>query len=216
MSDDVATEVADEVDVNNPQTPGYAAENTEDEDLSVAGEDISGAQPLDRTDVVEPAKGVVMTIKSVTLDKYTPRDASTWNKISMKPTLVVDEAGIDGKGRYKNKHFFPRILIAVNREAYADQFSGKFYEPRVGGAFGDYNMFLKALGISTSPAPTNDKAFRKSLEGRKIIVDITKDHRRVFDEGKKKWVNSDEFENNLVYRGQPKAAPQPNVETASA
>lgn len=209
-------EVAEEVDVNDPVVPGYAAENTEDEDLSVAGEDISGAQPLDRTDVVEPAKGVVMTIKSVTLDKYTPRDSTTWNKISMKPTLVVGESGLDGKGRYKNKHFFPRVLIAVNREGYAEQFSGKYYEARVGGAFGDYNTFLKALGFSTSPSPTNDKAFRKSLEGRQIIVDITKDKRRVFDEAKKKWVASDEYENNLVYRGQPKAAPQPEVEAASA
>jgi hypothetical protein len=214
MPDEVAQDVAEEVDINSPHIE--PTDTTEDEDLSVAGEDVSAAQPLDRSDVVDPAKGVVMTIKSVTLDKYTPRDATDWNKISMKPTLVVDETGVDGKGRYKNKHFFPRILIAVNRDAYPDQFSGKFYEPRVGGAWGDYNTFLKALGISTSPAPTNDKAFRKSLEGRKIIVDVTKDKRRVFDETKKKWVNSDEYENNLVYRGTPKAAPQPDVEAATA
>jgi hypothetical protein len=205
-------EVAEEVDINEP----HVETQPEDEDISVPGENISGAEPMDRTDVIDPAKGVVCTIKSVTLDKYTPQGAQSWNKISLRPTLVVDEAGVDGKGRYKNKHFFPRILIAVNRTDYPDQFSGKFYAPVNGGAFGDYRMFLEKLGFPINPAPTNDKAFRKSLEGRKIIVDITKDKRRVFDEAKKKWVNSDEYENNLVYKGTPKAAAQPDVEAATA
>ena len=39
-----------------------------------------------------------------------------------------------------------------------------------------------------------------------IVVDVTKDKRRVFDQNTNKWVNSEEYENNLAYRGQPKAA----------
>lgn len=211
-------EVAEEVDINEVQVPGWAKDGTEDDDLVVAGEDVSGAQPFERSDVIDAAKGVEVYIKGIpTLDKYTPQGQSEWQKISMRPVLVVGEKGVDGKGKYKNKHLFPRILIAVNREAYAEQFSGKFYAPRDGGAFGDYRMFLEKQGFPINPAPTNDKPFRQSLENRKLIIDITKDKRRVFDDAQKKWVNSDEYENNIVYRGVPKAAvAAPEAETAAA
>lgn len=185
---DIDDGVAEEVD--SSAAPTWVNEGTEDDEMSVPGEDISAAQPIDRADVIEPAKGVTVNIKEVRLDVYTPNGQSEWRTISLKPTLVVDEKGIDGKGRYRNKHFFPRILIKVNREDYPDDFNGKFYEPRVGGAWGDYNTFLKALGFPTSPAPTNDKAFRQSLTGKKLVVDIAKDKRRAFDETKKKWVNT--------------------------
>lgn len=209
------TDVAEEVD--SDATPPWVDEGTEDDEMSLEGEDISGAQPLDRTDVIEPAKGVEVYIKGIpTLDVYTPRTATDWNKISLKVTLVVGEKGVDGKGKYKNKHLFPRLLVKVNREAYPDQFGTPFYAPRNGGAFGDYNMFLQKLGFPTSPAPTNDKKFRQSLEGRRLIIDITKDKRRAFDETKKKWVNTDEYENNVKYVGSPKPAAQQAVEVAAS
>lgn len=207
--------VAEEVE-SSDSAPPWATEGTEDDDISIPGEDVSAAEPFDMSDVIEPAKGVTMTIKSVTVDKYTRQGDDDWFKMSLKPTLVVDEKGIDGKGRYKNKHFFPRILIAVNREAFPEAFAGKSYEPRVGGQWGDYNTFLKALGFPTSPAPTNDKKFRQSLIGRKIVVDITKDKRRVFDSVKNKWINSDEYENHLKYIGSPKPAAQQAVEAAAS
>lgn len=210
--------VAEEVETNDA-TPPWATEGTEDDDISVPGEDVSAAEPFDMSDVIEPAKAVTMTIKSVTVDKYTRQGDDDWFKMNLKPTLVVDEKGVDGKGRYKNKHFFPRILIAVNRKAFGKEFEGKSYEARVGSQWGDYNQFLRALGFPTNPAPDNDKKFRQSLVGRKIIVDITKDKRRVnidpaANNGKGKWVNSDEYVNSLKYIGSPKAAAATTAEAA--
>lgn len=208
------TDVAEEVD----DSPSWVKEGTEDDDIVIEGEDIHAAEQMDTSDVIDPAKGVEMYVKSVTVDTYTPNGKSDWMKISLKPMLVVGEKGVDGKGRYKNKHFFPRILIAVNRAKYdfTVNAAGKptqYYTPS-GSAFGDYNAFLTALGFKTNPAPKNDKAFRASLVGRKVIVDITKKRRQAQDSSGR-YVNTDEFENELIYKGSPKqAAVAPAAEAA--
>jgi hypothetical protein len=134
--------------------------------------------------------------------------------------VVIGDKGTDGKGRYKNKHFFPRIVCAVNRTKYdfSKNAKGKptnYWEPS-GGAFGDYNAFLTALGFKTSPAPKNDAAFRKSLVGRKLIVDITKDRKQVKDKVTGEYVYVDEYENKLLYKGAPKQAAVADVAEAAA
>jgi hypothetical protein len=210
-NDEVAEEIED--------APSWVREGTEDDDFAVAGEDIHAAEQMERSDVIEPVKGVEMYIKSVKLDVYTPEGQKDWKLANLEPMLVIGEKGIDGKGKYKNKHFFPRILSAVNRKAYDFTVNAagkptKYYEPD-GSGFGDYNAFLTALGLPTSPAPYNDAKFRKSLVGRKLIVDITKDRRQVKDNVTGKYVYVDEYENKLIYRGQPKAAPKPDVAEAA-
>lgn len=208
-------EVAEEVE----DTPSWVKEGTEEDDTVVEGEDIHAAEQMERSDVIEPVKGVEMFIKSVKVDKYIPEGSSDWKLINIEPMLVIGEKGTDGKGKYKNKHFFPRILVAVNRKAYdfSRNAAGKptmYYDPS-GNAFGDYNAFLTALGFKTNPAPRNDAAFRQALVGRRLIVDITKDRRQVKDNVTGKYVYVDEYENKLIYRGQPKAAPKPDVAEAA-
>lgn len=211
---DYGDEVAEEVD----ETPSWVKEGTEDDDIVIEGENISGAEQMDRTDVIDPARGVEMIIKSVTVDQFTPKDKNDWKFTSIKPMLVVGEKGVDGKGRYKNKHFFPRILVKVNRESkeYAGEFVKDWWQPPSGGAYGDYTAFLTALGLPTNPAPRNDKAFRESLKGRRIIVDITKERRQVKDNVTGKYVNTDEYENKLIYKGAPKRAATSEVAEAAA
>lgn len=218
--------VAEEVD----DTPGWVKEGTDEDDFVAEGEDVSKAEQMERSDVIEPVKGVEVFIKSVKLDKYVPeekdggkRDANgelQWKTARLEPMIVIGEKGIDGKGKYKNKHFFPRIVCAVNRAAYdfSKNAQGKpteYWQPS-GGAFGDWNAFLTALGFKTSPAPKNDAAFRKSLVNRRLIVDITKDRRQVKDNVTGKYVYVDEYENKLLYKGAPKAAPAPDVAEAAA
>jgi hypothetical protein len=210
--DDVAEEVED--------TPAWVKEGTSEDDTVIEGEDIHAAEQMSRSDVIEPAKDVEMVIKSIKVDKYTPEGKSDWKLINIEPMLVVGEKGVDGKGKYKNKHFFPRILVGVNRKAYdfsknADGKATNYYEPS-GSAFGDYNAFLTALGFPTNPAPRNDAAFRQSLVGRRILVDITKDRRRAKDNITGKYSYVDEYENKLLYKGQPKAQPKADVAEAAA
>lgn len=211
-------DTAEELD----DTPQWVREGTEEDDTVIEGEDIHAAEQMERSDVIEPVRGVEMFIKSIKVDKYTPEGKSDWKLINMEPMLVIGEKGVDGKGKYKNKHFFPRILVAVNRNSKEYDFTvnaaGKatnYYAPS-GSAFGDYNAFLTALGFKTSPAPRNDAEFRKSLVNRRIIVDITKDRRQVKDNVTGKWVYVDEYENKLIYKGTPKAAPKPEVAEAAA
>lgn len=206
--DEIAGEVADD-------TPSWVKEGTEDDEIDVPGENISAATPMERTDVIDPAKGVELTIKSITMDKYTPDGSDDWYKITMKPMLVVGDKGVDGKGKYRNKHFFPRdIVVAVNRAAYPDAFGKPYWQPS-GGGFGPYNTFLAALGIKTNPAPSNNAEFRKALIGRKLLVDITRDKEEAFDKATKKYVKTGEYVNNLKYTGAPKqAAAAPAAEAA--
>lgn len=210
--------VAQEVD----DTPGWVKEGTEEDDFVAEGEDIHAAEQMERSDVIEPVKGVEVYIKSIRLNVYTPDDKKDWKVARLEPMIVISEKGVDGKGRYKNKHFFPSLICAVNRASKEYDFSvnaqGKattYWQPG-GNAFGDYNAFLTALGIKTSPAPKNDAAFRKSLVNRKLIVDITKDRKQVKDNVTGKYVYVNEYENGLLYKGQPKQAAAPEVAEAAA
>lgn len=209
--------VADEVE----EVPGWVKEGTEEDDFVAEGEDIHKAEQMERSDVIEPVKGVEVYVKSIRLNVYTPDGKTDWKVARLEPMIVIGEKGIDGKGKYKNKHFFPSLICAVNRASKEYDFSvnaaGKptdYWQP-FGGAFGDYKAFLVALGIKTDPAPKNDAAFRKSLVNRKLIVDITKDRKQVKDE-KGKYVYVNEYENGLLYKGQPKQAATPEVAEAAA
>lgn len=210
--------VAEEVD----DMPASLKEGTEEDETVLEGENISGAEQREVSDVLEPVKGVEVYIKSIRLNVYTPPDKNDWKVARLEPMIVIGEKGIDGKGKYKNKHFFPSMVCAVNRKSkeYNFKISAKgkltdYWEPN-GDAFGDYNAFLKALGIKTDPAPLNDNAFRKSLVGRKLIVDIEKDRRQVKDKSTGEYVRVDEYENKLLYRGAPKATPKAEVAEAAA
>lgn len=207
---------AEEID----DAPDWVKEGTDDDDFVAEGEDVSKAEQMERSDVIEPVKGVEVYIKSIKLDRYTPEGETEWKTARLEPMIVIGEKGIDGKGKYKNKHFFPRIVCAVNRAAYdfSKNAQGRptdYWQPS-GGAFGDWNAFLTALGFKTSPAPKNDAAFRKSLVGRKLIVDITKDRRQVKDKATGKYEYVDEYENKLLYKGQVKQAPTAEVAEAAA
>lgn len=197
-------EVAGEVD----DTPAFVGEGTEEDDVVIEGEDVSQAQAMGGGDFLDPKdfpgglKGIVFEIKKAVIDTYTPKGEDDWQKRSLAITLAVGPQGLDGKGKYKNKHFFPRILIAVNREAYdfTKNAAGKesdFYAPKTGSAWGEYNEFLKALGFSTAPAPTNNKAFRDSLVGRFIAYDITAEKKQALDRETGKYKTIDERENKL-------------------
>lgn len=212
-------EVAEEID----DMPASLKDDTEDDERSFEGEDIHAAEQMESSDVIEPAKGVEVFIKSVRLNVYTPNDKEDWKVARLEPMIVVGPKGIDGKGKYKNKHFFPSMICAINRKSKEYDFTvnakgkeTKYWQPD-GAAFGDYNAFLTALGIKTSPAPLNDKAFRKSLVNRSLIVDITKETKQVKDKttGEYVWVKG-EFENKLLYRGAPKPAVAPEAAEAAA
>lgn len=222
--DEVAQE--ETVDINDPKLAGGT---DDDEDVAVEGEDISGAKSADFSDWVEPAKDVVFEITHASLKTYTPDGKDEWKNRSLKLYLKVDKAGVDGKGRYAGKVFFPNsrgniggLLVTVNRSAYdfTKNAQGKpteWYAVGTGGAFADYNDFLQGLGFPTSPTPKNDKEFRASLIGRKIVADITKRARQAKDDTNGKYVDvAGEFENEISKYRPVKLAVEPESTEAAA
>jgi len=204
-------EVAEEV---TDDAPAWVKEGTESDDLAIAGEDVSQAEAMSNEDYIEPAKGVTFEITKALIDTFTPRDKDTWMKRSLKLYVAVDKSGVDGKGRYARKVFFPRILVQVNRDDY--DFTKDWYKPKSGGAWGEYNELLTALGFPNNPAPTNDAAFRKSLIGRKFVADISKDKRQAYDADKGKYVKIDgEYENHLRNLKPVKLAAAPEATEAA-
>ena len=190
-------DVAEEVE----SVPAFVTEGTEEDDIEIAGEDVSQAVANSFEEWIEPAKDVTFEITKAIIDTYTPKDSNEWKTRSLKLYLKVDKGGVDGKGKYAGKMFFPRMIVTVNRDGYDFTINAQgkptnWYVPKTGGAFGLYNEFLTALGFPNNPAPANNKPFRDSLVGRKVIANIDKKHRQVSDGGK--YVNvPDEFENEL-------------------
>jgi hypothetical protein len=204
-------EVGQEVD----DMPASLKDGTEDDEIEIPGEDVSQAEAMSNEDYIEPAKNVVFEITKALIDTYTPKDKDAWMKRSLKLYVQVDKNGTDGKGKYARKVFFPRILIQVNREDY--DFTKDWYKPKSGGAWGEYNELLTALGFPNNPAPKNDAAFRKSLIGRKFVADISKDKREAYDRDKKKYVKVEgEFENHLRNLRPVKAAAGTEAAEAAA
>lgn len=219
MSDEIAEEVAEEV-------PAFVKEGTDEDDVEIPGEDVSGAQSSSFEDWIEPAKGVTFEITKALIDTYQP-EGGDWKTRSLKLYLKIDKTGVDGKGRYAGKMLFPRMVVAVNRQGngpngspynFSVNVQGKptdWYTPRTGGAFGAYNEVLTALGFPNNPAPANNKAFRDSLVGRKLVADITKKHRQVKD-GNKYVDVPDEFENELArYRAVKTVTAAPEASEAA-
>lgn len=214
-------EVAEEVD----DMPDSLKEGTEEDETVIEGEDVSEAHGMSNEDWIEPAKGVTFEITKAFLDTYSP-EGGEWKSRSLKLYVAVTKEGIDGKGKYARKVFFPgnngRILVAVNRDAYdfslnANGKPTQWYQPKTGGAFGEYNELLTALKFPNNPAPRNDKAFRDSLVGMKFMADITKEKREVYDKAAGKSVKIEgEFENHLRNWRPVKAVTQETTETAAA
>jgi hypothetical protein len=222
MIDEQDDDVAQEID----DTPSWVREGTEDDDFEVEGEDISKAEQMTGGgDVIDPVKDVELIITQIKVDPYIPEGQEEWKTARMEVWMKVGPKGVDGKGKYANKHFFPRIQFAVNRAAEAAgvyDFSvnaqGKktdYYLPE-GGFFGDYNAFLIGLGFKTDPAPKNDAAFRKSLIGKSIFADINKDRKQVKNKSTGKYERVNEYENVLVYKPKKASKPETQVEAAAS
>ena len=115
---DDTSEVAEEID----DTPQWVKEGTEEDEFAAEGENISEAeQMVGGSDAIDPAKNVELIIKSVKVDKYVPEEKDgglrgpdgelQWKTARMELWLAVGPKGVDGKGRYKGKMFFPRTWL---------------------------------------------------------------------------------------------------------
>lgn len=160
----------------------------------IEGEDISGATG---NDTIEAASKVRFIIKEAKVRRVESKDSGEWHFTQLEPTLVIGPLGVDGQGKYKNKHFFgnqikfPGLLLARNKET-------KNSDWWVKQSAYQYKQFLLALGLPVKPSPTINDEFLASLAGREIMADIQLVPIQVKDESTQKYVNTDDRQNIIT------------------
>lgn len=196
--------------------PPWVNEGTQDDDDVIpGGQDISKAKPMEpRAEWIDPAKGVLFSIAKAVIDTRFPKDKDVWRSKEMNIWLQIKDGIVYKKGeppKYKNKMFFHRVTVAVNRAVdpatnkpyydFSKNAKGEattWWEPS-GGAFGEYNQFLQAMGFNTAAIPTNDKAFRQALVGRTVFYDVEKVPAEKYNPSTKKSERiPNEFTNKLT------------------
>lgn len=150
------------------------------------------------TDVIEPVSRVPFTIKKASIRKQyaDPNDKSSTVEVTR---LVIDAAisadGVDGEGKYANKHLFSELILTFNRETH----TGDWWLKK---SRGPTKQFLQALGYDPAEPPTIDADFLGELGGREFIADIRKRPMQektgeLNDKGKAVYRDTGDFRNEL-------------------
>jgi hypothetical protein len=139
-------------------------------------------------DVIEAAKGVRFTIRSVE-PRVSKNDVGETLVARLNVRAVVSSLGIDGQGKYANKNIFAELMTWYNQEKYTSDWWKK-------QARFPYKSFLKAIGENPANPPKVTDQFLISLEGKDFIADIKKVEIRVKEDGK--YVGTGDFKNELA------------------
>lgn len=184
MSTAYATDTDSDVDINEPVMVG---------DLS----------DQETTDVIEPASKVPFIIKkaSVRTQHSDPKDTSSPWAVKR---LVIDAAiatdGVDGEGKYANKHIFSELILTFNTDIYNSEWWMK-------KSRGPTKQFFAALGFDVASLPAIDADFLNELAGKEFVADIRKrpiqeKTAEINDKGKNIYRDTGDFKNELAnFRG---------------
>jgi len=142
-------------------------------------------------DVIEPARKVLFEIRKASVRDYVARDESAWRKKYLALDLAVGSEGIDGAGKYANKHFFQDLLLMANIKEFPELDTDNY---RTKARF-DTKVFLKALGYDPAKPPRINDDFLVEISGRQVIADITKRSIDVQQDGK--WMKTGDFKNEI-------------------
>lgn len=173
------------IDYGDSDEPGFnVTEEVEVGDLSTQ----------QGNDVIEPHKKVRFEVRKAAVRAYTKEGESSWRKKWLALDVVVANDGVDGSGKYANKHFFQDLLLVANTADYPELDTENY---RTKARF-DTKVFLKAMGFDPAKPPRINDDFLIGLTGREVFGDITK---RSIDnppaEQGGKWTPSGEFRNEI-------------------
>lgn len=174
---------------------GEALDYGNDEGFDVTDEvDVGDLSTQQGNDVIEPHKKVRFEVRKATVRDYKKDDDSSWRKKFLALDVVVGSDGVDGQGKYANKHFFQDLLLLANTSHYPELDTENY---RTKARF-DTKVFLKAMGYDPAKPPKINDDFLIGLTGREVFGDITK---RSIDnpptEQGGKWTPSGEFRNEI-------------------
>lgn len=145
-------------------------------------------------DVIDAAPRVRFEIRKASVRDYTKRDESEWRKKFLALDLVVGPLGIDGEGKYANKHFFQDELLVANVSEYPELNTDHY---KTKARFG-LKSLLKALGYDPAAPPRINDAFLEEITGREVIADIARREIQTAPaEQGGKWLGTGEFKNEI-------------------
>lgn len=150
-----AYSMEDEVDINSP----------------VVMDDISDQEV---NEVLDPASRVPFTIKkaSIRTQHENPQDSSTtWTFRRLVIDAAIGDAGVDGDGKYTNKHLFSELLLQFNAGDFPERFASDWWKKQ---SRGGTKQFFVALGFDAAALPAINTDFLAELVGRDFIADIKK------------------------------------------
>lgn len=167
---------ADDIDINQP----IVMDNISDQEVN---------------EVLDPASKVPFTIKkaSIRVQHEDPKDnSSTWTFRRLVIDAAIGADGVDGEGRYANKHLFTELLLQFNSADFPDRFALDWWKKQSRGLT---KQFFTALGFDAAALPAIDPDFLSGLAGRDFIADIKK------REISKKTDEIDPKNNKPIYKG---------------
>lgn len=145
-------------------------------------------------DVIDPAKGVRFSIRNATVRPYQKPGETAWRKKFLALDLVVLADGVDGQGKYANKHFFQDLLLTANVADFPELDTDHY---RTKARF-DTKVFLKAMGYDPAAPPRINDDFLIGLKDRDVYGDITKrEIQTAPPEQGGKWVGTGEYRNEV-------------------
>lgn len=145
-------------------------------------------------DVIDPAPKVRFEVRRASVRPYQKQDETTWRKKFLSLDLVVTSDGINGEGKYANKHFFQDELLLANVSDFPELDTDHY---KTKARFG-FKTFLKAMGYDPAAPPRINDEFLSSITGREVIADITKREIQTppAEQGGK-WIGTGEFRNEI-------------------
>jgi hypothetical protein len=168
---------------------------TDDSGFDITDEvDVGDLSTQQGNDVVDPAKRVRFEIRKVSVRPYVKQGESEWRKKFLALDLVVSSDGVDGAGKYANKHFFQDLLLVANTGVFTELDTENY---RTKARF-DTKVFLKAMGFDPAAPPKINDEFLVGLTGREVLADITR--REIQNppaEQGGKWTGSGEYKNEI-------------------
>lgn len=153
--------------------------------------DLSTQQGMD---VIDPYRKVRFEIRKASVRPYQKDGEASWRKKFLALDIAVTSDGVDGEGKYANKHFFPDLLLVANTQDYPE-LDTDHYKTK---ARFDTKVFLKALGYDPAKPPKINDGFLVDLAGREVYADITRrEIQQPPGEGETKWKGTGEYKNEI-------------------
>lgn len=170
----------------------YARED-EDVDLNepLVMDDLSNQEV---SDVMDPFRKVPFVIKKAQVRRQKDDDGTVQvTRLSIDAAIGAD--GVDGEGKYANKHLFTDLVLSFNKETH----TGEWWEKR---SRGPTKQFFMALGYDPAALPRIDQEFLDELGGKEFVADILRKPiqqktEELNDKGKNIYRDTGEFKNEL-------------------